>query len=247
MIKTKIDWCDTTWNPVTGCFHECDYCYARRIAERFEGCDNLSNYGVMSESRFRRINPQSDIKYAVYETSEDTPPIIEHYNPKTEKTDVAIAPYPFGFQPTLHKHLLNLPYKWKKPRKIFVCSMADLFGDWVPDEWIEQVLEICKKNSQHQYFFLTKNPKRYLGLAEKGKLSNKTECPQLWFGTTITTMEEPYFFSENHNTFISLEPIKQDFMPVRNLNDDWMIAKWILADWVIIGAETGSSKNWRTC
>ena len=33
--KTKIDWCDATWNPVTGCLHGCEYCYARRIAERF--------------------------------------------------------------------------------------------------------------------------------------------------------------------------------------------------------------------
>ena len=33
--KTKIDWCDSTWNPVTGCLHGCAYCYARRIAERF--------------------------------------------------------------------------------------------------------------------------------------------------------------------------------------------------------------------
>ena len=33
--KTKIDWCDSTWNPVTGCLHGCEYCYARRIAERF--------------------------------------------------------------------------------------------------------------------------------------------------------------------------------------------------------------------
>lgn len=35
--KTKIDWCDSTWNPVTGCLHGCEYCYARRIAERFSG------------------------------------------------------------------------------------------------------------------------------------------------------------------------------------------------------------------
>ena len=33
--KTKIDWADATWNPVTGCLHGCEYCYARRIAERF--------------------------------------------------------------------------------------------------------------------------------------------------------------------------------------------------------------------
>ena len=35
MDKTKIDWCDSTWNPVTGCLHGCEYCYARGIAHRF--------------------------------------------------------------------------------------------------------------------------------------------------------------------------------------------------------------------
>jgi len=35
MNKTKIDWCDRSWNPVTGCLHGCSYCYARRIAQRF--------------------------------------------------------------------------------------------------------------------------------------------------------------------------------------------------------------------
>ena len=35
--KTKIEWCDRTWNPVTGCLHGCSYCYARKIAERFRG------------------------------------------------------------------------------------------------------------------------------------------------------------------------------------------------------------------
>ena len=35
MDKTKIDWCDSTWNPVTGCLHGCEYCYARGIAKRF--------------------------------------------------------------------------------------------------------------------------------------------------------------------------------------------------------------------
>lgn len=37
MNKTKIDWCDSTWNPVTGCLHGCEYCYARGITKRF-GC-----------------------------------------------------------------------------------------------------------------------------------------------------------------------------------------------------------------
>ena len=37
MNNTRIDWCDSTWNPVTGCKGGCDYCYARSIANRFGG------------------------------------------------------------------------------------------------------------------------------------------------------------------------------------------------------------------
>ena len=43
MNKTKIDWCDSTWNPVTGCLHGCEYCYARGIAERFGGKQKYAN------------------------------------------------------------------------------------------------------------------------------------------------------------------------------------------------------------
>ncbi len=37
MNKTKIEWCDYTWNPVTGCLNGCEYCYAKKIVQRFQG------------------------------------------------------------------------------------------------------------------------------------------------------------------------------------------------------------------
>ena len=43
MQRTKIEWCDSTWNPVTGCLHECEYCYARKIAHRFGGFTELES------------------------------------------------------------------------------------------------------------------------------------------------------------------------------------------------------------
>jgi protein gp37 len=57
-----------------------------------------------------------------------------------------------------------------KPQTVFVGSMGDLFGDWVPDEWVEAVFVACAKAPQHTYVFLTKNPKRYLRLGESGRL-----------------------------------------------------------------------------
>ena len=219
--KTKIEWCDATWNPVTGCLHGCEYCYARKIAERFGGCTASE-----TQERYCRLNPSSDTAGAIYETSEDFPPINAKF--------AYIAPYPFGFQPTLHRHLLNQPSKWKKPKRIFVCSMADLFGDWVPDEWIEIIFDECRRNPQHTYLFLTKNPDRYCRMANKGKLPKKSDMPYLWFGTTITNFDDEYFASTFHNTFLSIEPIQSDFPYAKNP---------LCVDWVITGAETGNQKD----
>lgn len=145
--KTKIDWCDATWNPVTGCLHGCEYCYARRIAERF---------------------------------GKHLMPIFTHYSvlnePVREVRGICagkVLPYPFDFTPTYHRYKLGEPSRWTKPRTIFVCSMADLFGDWVPDEWIEEVFQACKAAPQHRYLFLTKNPDRYFSLHSNGELPNE--------------------------------------------------------------------------
>ena len=115
-----------------------------------------------------------------------------------------------------------------------MCSMADLFGDWVPDEWIESVFDTCRQNPQHTYLFLTKNPDRYCQMASKGKLPKKSDMPNLWFGTTITIVDEGYFFSNTHNSFLSIEPIQSEFPYTKNT---------LSVDWVIAGAETGNKKD----
>jgi len=66
-----------------------------------------------------------------------------------------------SFEPVFSEGQYRKPYKIKEPSKIFVCSLADLFGDWIPKEWIERVLKVVKENPQHTFMFLTKNPKRY--------------------------------------------------------------------------------------
>ena len=115
--KTKIDWCDSTWNPVTGCLHGCEYCYARGIARRFgghlQGCIEPGNYEL--------VQPMYDIT-----------PMSNELARVGRK-----LPYPYDFEPTFHRYKLEEPKRWKKPRTIFVCSMADLFGEWVPEMWIK--------------------------------------------------------------------------------------------------------------
>ena len=142
--NTKIDWCDTSWNPVTGCYHDCKYCYARRIAERFGGYSRDE-----SDMRVKYISDNG--------TYELCRPLMRSDGDGKSRQ----AAYPFGFAPTLHRYRLELPKRWTNPRTIFVCSMADLFGEWVPDEWIEEVFKACEAAPWHRYLFLTKNPVRY--------------------------------------------------------------------------------------
>lgn len=205
MEKTKIDWCDSTWNPVTGCLHGCEYCYARNIAKRFgKYCASSSLFGIQK------------------------PPIYVLDNP------IGDTPYPFMFEPTFHRYKLDEPQKWKKPRNIFVCSMADLFGEWVPDEWIKEVFEACKQAPQHNYLFLTKNPGRYIELEKDRRLP---WMDNFWFGSSVTKLHDKYtwFTEKKFHWFLSVEPMLEDLGPM-----DKDAPK---PEWVIVGAETGQRKD----
>jgi len=60
----------------------------------------------------------------------------------------------------LDETVLRQPLAWRKPRMIFVCSMTDLFGEWVPDEWIDRVCAVMALCPQHTFQVLTKRPER---------------------------------------------------------------------------------------
>lgn len=145
-------------------------------------------------------------------------------------------PYPYDFMPTFHKYRLD-DCKKKKGQTIFVCSMADLFGKWVPDSWIHAVFYACEKAQQHKYLFLTKNPARYAELAYNGELPTSKN---MYYGTTITSPMQSFFVSRYHNVFLSIEPILEDFSIIRSLLN-WDDGKPV--DWMIIGAETGNRKG----
>ena len=72
----------------------------------------------------------------------------------------------------LDEKVLLAPLRWRKPTRIFVCSMTDLFGTWVDDEWITQVYAVAALCPQHTFIVLTKRPERrlswYRGLDEEG-------------------------------------------------------------------------------
>lgn len=223
MNKTKIEWCDSTWNPVTGCLHGCEYCYARKIANRFSGGGCGKEMGMfISRYSDDAFNPPYDLS---------EPQLV-----KTKDDWYRNAPYPFGFEPTFHRYRLKEPANKKNSQNIFVCSMADLFGEWVPDEWIESVFKACKAAPQHTYLFLTKNPERYDELHEKGLLPNKNNY---WYGTTVITQKD---YDKTGINLFALAPFGYNmFMSVEPIHEN--ITFRMLPDWLIIGAETGNRKN----
>lgn len=233
MQKSKIEWCDMTWNPVTGCLCGCPYCYAARQARRFGGHMDPDCPPQKSSTHFL-----------------DEP--LVYYDPKPHK-----APFPFGFEPTFHRYRLDEPARRKKPAIIFVVSMSDLFGEWVPDSWIEQVFDACRRAPQHTYIFLTKNPRRFQDMFLVPKLGI---TPNMWFGFSV---EDQVALSRlamaakwlPQNTFISIEPMsgKVDLSGIEPKGVDAYLnfldggQYWFAGgnragkklDWLIVGAQTG--------
>ena len=219
--KTKIDWADATWNPVTGCLRGCEYCYARRIAERF-GSNQMpifTDYPVLDK-------PVRSVGF------------------DGEK----IQPYPFDFTPTFHRYKLDEPQRWKKPRNIFVCSMADLFGEWVPDGWIREVIAACDAAPQHRYLFLTKNPARYKEVEKIVHWPSFEEMhiekskPTMLLGASATNDAQMKAVYDSYADWVSIEPIHEQLLPEWFVSSigDIEVSRW---EWVVIGAETGNSKN----
>ena len=214
MNHTKIEWCERTWNPVTGCFHRCEYCYAADIARRFGGAEG--------GAKVRWIGDCVELDKPLYRV--------------TTNGQRVYAPFPFGFFPTFHRYRLEEPQHSRKARNIFVCSMADLFGDWVPLRWIRDVLDACQKAPKHRYLFLTKNPKQYDHLKTILLLP---AGDRFWYGSTVTRTEDFV-----NRPIPALDPWCRKFLSIEPLLD--RVDVWKMGSvprWIIIGAETGNRKE----
>lgn len=240
MNKTRIDWADSNWNPVTGCLHGCNYCYARSIACRFKGFEPRCGGEEISD----------DIKLygknSIWNTTHNEKIHVFSTQPmkRTKSGGWQKAAYPYGFEPTFHRYKLG-EYTNKKSRTVFVVSMGDLFGEFIPDEWIKSVFEACAKAPQHRYLFLTKNPGRYIELVEKSLLPIGDNY---WYGMTVNTTADLISLYCDHylaaltgyNRFLSVEPLLGEIMGEINGAALENLSKF---DWVIVGAESGNRKD----
>lgn len=218
MNRSKIDYCDHTYNPITGCRHGCHYCYASRMVKRFSGD---ARYNLMAKA-----------DYTTEPAEDDSGEVFVLEKPMFSSSGTQLI-YPFGFMPTYHRYRVTecTLDKLSTGCTVFVGAMSDLFGEWVPERWINEIFKICEDRSQHQYLFLTKNPSRYR------KLSLPT-YDNFWYGTTITGTPEDMriIHLPRKNAWVSIEPLRG---PISQ--DVWEYLTKM--KWIVIGAETGNVKG----
>jgi len=139
------------------------------------------------------------------------------------------ANYANGFELTLQEHALNLPLKWKKPQRIFVNTMSDLFHKDVPLEYIRRVFAVMRQAHWHQFQVLTKRAERL------HELNGQIEWPEnVWMGVSIESDKDANRAGHLRNTdacvkFLSLEPF---LGPLPSLDLTGI-------HWVIVGGEPG--------
>jgi protein gp37 len=114
-----------------------------------------------------------------------------------------------GFGVTVHPAALDIPRRWRSPRRVFVNSMSDLFHARVPASFVQQVIEVIAETPQHTYQVLTKRPGRARRMVvERGLVLP----PNLWLGTSIEHGGVTDRITELVNTpaavrFLSCEPL----------------------------------------
>jgi protein gp37 len=137
--------------------------------------------------------------------------------------------YANGFEVTLQPHMLDLPLQWRRPQRVFVNSMSDLFHKDVPLSFIKKVFSTMRRANWHQYQLLTKRSERLLEVSPI-----LTWEPHIWIGVSVENEDYTVRIDHVRRTgadvkFLSLEPL---LGPLRKLNLCGI-------DWVIVGGESG--------
>jgi len=102
------------------------------------------------------------------------------------------------FRVTFHPDRLEEPMKWRKSRRVFVCSMGDLFHDDIQAEWVDRIYHVMQRCNQHTFILLTKRPENIRHLLYDwhtdppgcGFLSKHGHLPNVWLGVTAENQEQ---------------------------------------------------------
>ncbi|VAW40120.1 Bacteriophage protein gp37 [hydrothermal vent metagenome] len=144
---------------------------------------------------------------------------------------MGINKYANGFDLTLHEDVLQAPLTWKKPKKIFVNSMSDLFHEDIPLDFIQKVFAVMRQAHWHQFQVLTKRSDVLLELDQFIDWP-----PNVWMGVSVENQQYTFRIDDLRQTsarvkFLSLEPLL-GALPDLNLDG---------IHWAIVGGESGPS------
>ena len=143
---------------------------------------------------------------------------------------MAAPGYARGFDLTLHDGRLGQPLGRKKPTLYFVCSMADLFHEDVPDAFIDRVLMTMHRTPRHTYQLLTKRAERLPDF-----FANRPVPPNVWLGVTV----EDRRHGLPRIAHLRRVPARVRFLSVEPLLEDLGLLDPLGIDWVIVGGESG--------
>lgn len=239
--NSKIEWTDSTWTPIR----------ARRKDTGKVGwhCEKISP--ACDHCYAAAMNKRSDGLIGIGTALNYAPDSLA-------KVDIYID-----------EKMLMAPLRWKKPRKIFVCSMTDIFGEWVTDEMIDGVFAVMALCPQHTFLVLTKRPERmlaYMGSGDRhtpiiaamnggwnvGAAALRWPLPNVWLGVTAENQEwadkriQLLLQTSAAVRFVSCEPLLGPVWIDRGRGfltgeaHDNAPYRGTRIDWVITGGESGT-------
>lgn len=132
MSKTKIEWTEHSWNPIR--------------ARRWDGVREWGRPGWHCE----KVSAACAHCYAEAMNLRLGTSLVYHSDIRNEG-EIKIF---------LDEKMLLAPLKWRKPKKIFVCSTTDLFGDWVDDAWLDRIFAVMALCPHHVFQLLSKRATR---------------------------------------------------------------------------------------
>lgn len=148
-----------------------------------------------------------------------------------------------GFRFTIHRDRYDEPAQWKKPKRVFVNSMSDLFHEEMPLEEIQRLFEIMGSLPRHQFQILTKRHQRLLALAP-----SLTWYSNIWMGVSIESQTQAKRCNYLRMVpaavrFLSCEPLLGPLTLDLGFKPKLDPANWPTItnaiDWVIVGGESG--------
>lgn len=216
MSPTLIEWTDETWNPIR--------------ARRRDGTGKVGWACV-------RVSPGCVNCYAATQNRSGWAggTRLDYTVPDLAKVETYVD-----------VDVLRAPLRWRKSRRIFVCSMTDLFGEWVTDDEVDEVWASMLLARRHTFQVLTKRPDRMRAYVRSRYAGDDGAPPHIWLGTSVEDQQR----ADERIPHLLDTPAAVRFLSCEPLLGAVDLSRWQLVDqpagvtirtldWVIVGGESG--------